>query len=73
MAIIHWRDEGMALKPGINLYTLRSKSSFGFIADLDRHYFYLRYSKKLHCWLWRYEKREPRAWRVLKENCGDES
>lgn len=66
MAYFHWRDEVEPIKPGLNLYPFSCKHSIGFILNLDRVYCRLRYSKNTKKWFWQYERRAPRAWRILK-------
>ena len=66
--MIHWQEEAAERKPGLNVYRLSDRDSFGFTLVLDRLYVRLRYSKVTKKWFWYWERLEPLAWRMLKEN-----
>jgi hypothetical protein len=66
MKYLHWRDEGQPIERGLSVYRLTDRGSIGFILNLDRWYVRLRYSKYTHKIFWGCKRREPRAWRMLK-------
>mgnify|MGYP003705025233 FL=1 len=68
MKYLHWQEEAVERKPGLNVYRLSDKDSFGFTLSLDRLYVRLRYSKRIKKWFWYWIRLEPLAWRMLKEN-----
>jgi len=64
--MIHWRNEGEPVEQGLSIWRWGDRS-MGFILNLDRWYIYCRYSKKKRKIFWDCERREPRAWRMLKK------
>ena len=68
MKYLHWQEEAVERKPGLNVYRLSDPDSFGFTLSLDRLYVRLRYSKRIKKWFWYWVRLEPLAWRMLKAN-----
>lgn len=64
---IQIRHEGEPVADGLSVWHYRDRS-LGFILNLDRLYFWWRYSKVKRRVFWGYEYREPKAWRMLKRN-----
>lgn len=68
--MIQWRKEGEPVKPGLSFWRPGDRS-IGFILSLDRLYIWCRYSKVKRKMFWNCERREPRAWRMLKAKDDD--
>jgi hypothetical protein len=66
MKYLHWRNEGKPIEQGLTVYRLTDRG-IGFILNLDRWFIRCRYSKVVHKLFWHCERREPRAWRMLKK------
>lgn len=46
MRLFHWRDEGEAIRPGLNIYPLASPYNLGGYLVIGALRIYLRWSKK---------------------------